>query len=433
MNLKFSQFHSFKSEKGAFLLVTSIFISMSVLLFAKSSLYRSSSSLQAVNDTAVRSNIARVHISSITKVEQFVQAGLLKTSKESRCKSPLEIARPEWEKFIGFDKKSQSFQVENCSVKGFDNRDWSSLMAGSLKAVKKCKRTKMTVSAPPGLKRKCNSVIPDVDRGASMVLEADSTASNLKLVSKQRKYLSKKSSARVFFVNGHPTEKQEKVLCEQALKSGQHDPEKSYPIIFESTKGGPGICQNMKPGYRPSQTNGIFTQERSFLPPNSDKKIVCTVSFESAAADFEYDDAFALTMEYEGNNLVLASGGYNESYLQRKKSGFSYKTFDYNSVRDKIYKFNDLICGIPTEDRKDEFGKKINDSACSVPYTERSERLSVNPNREVMDALSKALRENARSNKPTIFKMSVTGDDNFDVDCKHSGLRLNIRYIQIDR
>ena len=156
------------------------------------------------------------------------------------------------------------------------------------------------------------------------------------------------------------------------------------------------------------QVNGAvaarFEQRFEFTPP--DGKIICSISLSAEHLAFEFDDEFLFGF----NDVVLVT---SLDFLGQ---------FD---VIDGLPRYNwERIRGIEHDNHAGGPVCIAGAESCQMPETQTVGEVDL----AFSDALNQALMAEAHALERFEFLVVTTGDDNGDIDCRHSELPLTITY-----
>ena len=209
---------------------------------------------------------------------------------------------------------------------------------------------------------------------------------------------------------------------------------------FPKTRGGNKTLCSERAGNRGKwksegvgEVYGIHTQTEILKLPKD--LIFCGISISGSSSGFYYDDGFALTM----NNLILATGRFGPDEFDyhafnkndpNAENNDEIREWSFNKIKGRDYdSTGEEGCSVATTDKDEEGNDQVD---CNVPKTQTKGRFILNPTKKVSRLLSRHLGLKNKSSsdlKNKIkFELHVTGDDDEEIDCKHSGLTLDLEF-----
>lgn len=395
-----------KSENGSIPIVTAIVLSGVIFVAGKNSMEKSIGEFKNSEDRRISEDLAGMLGSGFKKIDQYIQKEIVDTEVDGVCDKGSRLLFTEKAKKTGlaksslFNESQQAFYARLCKVQSFNDSEWNKIFG--IKRVGTCDvfENKITIE-----NKNCGA-----DRNF-LILKSESNAQKALGYPKNKNFIKRESLARVYFPHDAG------LNCAQALKEGKMKAAASN-VIFPSTSGGGKRCQDWK-GAGPAKVAGRHTQTRE--AKLLDNITVCSIRVTSNTKKFYYDDGFALTM----NGRVIATGRMGSSLFSSDKKHKNIKVFDYNKIRGKNYGSTGKEgCGLETK-------------SCSVPKTESVGRFEIEPTKAANASLSRIVEDDRKNAgidvTKIIFELTVTGDDDPDIDCKHKGMELQVGYTYFER
>lgn len=379
------------------------------------------------------------------KVKKNGNCGKLKHSKDGKALASYLKKKPK--EMTMFNVNKQEFSYEFCQIYQLGEKKWSNLFETFNE--EKCKKTKkISYEKERNLTKKRDGL-----DGIVLKNKKISAKKLLGLKSKKYKSLEFEEYAKSDVINNIDG-------CEDsdAVKT------KRVVIVFPATKrNDKKICIQTNKDEKWAKKNGNecggavcgrYTQD--FVDKNhslfkegwsatylNENEIftgrICRIkNFKALNDSFYYDDGFSLN----SHGIVLASGRLGlDRYTKKTEHSVTFYKWDFDKIRGKDYLASNG-CGINT-----------NTNGCIIPDTETLGNLKVNLTKNAGKLLTERFKKkredyfekiaNKKSNwgkewfesnfqRALDLKLVATGDNNWDRDCKHEGISIEVTIDYID-
>jgi hypothetical protein len=213
--------------------------------------------------------------------------------------------------------------------------------------------------------------------------------------------------------------------CADARSQGLMVP-KSQTIVFHESSADSGrkqVCEFGKDG-NDATFQGLMQaryEQKRFLeiPPNA---VVCDMELQTLRdlddPTIKYDDVFLLSL----NGSLIATN--NETAIKARLQTSRELTIGNGKV--SIYRYDwAKLKGHPFKNKEDDYcvGSNLSQSPsiCSWPVTENQGDFKLNIKPELVIALANGGQGTQE------FNLAVTGDNDKDIDCRHTGMEFNVK------
>lgn len=394
------------SQRGSVPIISAIVLSAVIYVAGKNSMDKSLGEFKNSEDRRISEDLAGMLASGFKKIDQYVGQEIVDTEVDGVCDKSTKLKFTEKAKKIGlakssiFNESQQAFYAELCKVQSFKDSQWGSIF--NLKRAAACDVFKNKILVE---NKNCS-----LDRNF-LILKSESNAKSALGYPKDKEFIKRESIARVYFPHDA------NLNCAQALKEGKMKAAVTN-VVFDSTSGGGKRCKYWgKKGAGIVAGRNTQTREAKL----KDNVTVCSIRVTSNTKKFYYDDGFALTM----NGRVIATGRMGSKLFKPDPKHKNVRVFDYNKIRGKSYGSTGTEgCGLAT-------------NRCSVPKTETVGRFEIDPTKASNASLSRIVEDDRKNagidDTRIIFDLTVTGDDDPDIDCKHRGMELQVGYTYFER
>ena len=430
-------FQRLSDNKGSIPIISAVILSGAIYIGGKVSLDKSVNQMKSEGDRKAYEDLSMLLSSGVNKIDQMVQAGYFKKAgNDGRCNDESKLRashhgtkilsisdRKQAEKSLGFNRGGSSdfghFKLEHCKIDEVNKNTWNNWLNGNQP---NCSSNRGSLDFDLQ-KMVCNPKKPDSPTRNYLVFESKASIGDDWKDGSKHTHIKKAITARVNFkpvvING----------CEEAREQGEIKTAIAK-VEFKSTRGTPR-CDKMEDDEDKDYSaivNGIHSGEKK-SPKIPGNRIFCGFLGIKTQDNqqFYYDDGFALTL----NGMILASGRFGNKNFDSNSEYGGMKEFKYGKIEQRKY------------DSTGKAGCAIGTKKCVVPATQDKGPISIKPTKESNDAIAKKIQQDKEDLEDKNLgkevdkekyenlmeiQIHVTGDDDIEIDCQHSGLNLEIEY-----